>query len=70
MDALAGLLAHSLGARESADLVRQAVQRLGFDKDALDMDRAAKVLESLAQSTGVTGITAQFAKARLYMLFL
>jgi hypothetical protein len=67
--AIADLLANSLGAEASAEIVQQTVQRLGFDGAELDMPRAMKVLETMAKAPGLPGIAARFAKARVILLF-
>jgi hypothetical protein len=64
-----GLLAPSLGEDKSREVVMAALHRRGFPAEGIDYARAIDVLDTLAQETGIVGVTARFAKARLILLF-
>ena len=66
---LVELLAPSVGQEKSEEAVRDAMSRLGFQGDELDAKQSLRVLELLATSGGIVGVTARFAKARLLLLF-
>lgn len=64
---LAKLLAQALGNEKASDAVNKAAQKLGLRRDVLDKDQALSVLEQIAQTPGLVGITARFAKSRLHL---
>jgi hypothetical protein len=66
---LVELLAPSVGQEKSEEEVRDAMVRLGFEGDSLDARQSLRVLELLAATGGIVGVTARFAKARLLLLF-
>jgi hypothetical protein len=67
--AVTALLAPSLGEEASAELVREALRRLGIEGEELDVRKAMRLLEALAALPGLPGISARFAKARVILLF-
>lgn len=66
---LAKLLAQSLGHEKATDAINRAAQTVGIRReiDLLDKKQALAVLEQVAQTPGLVGITARFAKSRLYL---
>jgi hypothetical protein len=64
---LAKLLAQALGNEKALDAVSKAATKLGIRRDPLDKDQALSVLEQIAQTPGLVGITARFAKSRLHL---
>jgi hypothetical protein len=66
---LVALLAPTLGIEKGAEVVGTAASRLGYLQDDLDRTQALAVMDSLANGDDLVGIVAQFAKARLILLF-
>jgi hypothetical protein len=66
---LVALLAPTLGMEKGAEVVGMAATRLGYLQDDLDRTQALAVMDSLANGEDLVGIVAQFAKARLILLF-
>lgn len=66
---LARLLAQSLGHEKATDAIHRAAHALGIRReiDVLDKSQALAVLEQVAQTPGLVGITARFAKSRLHL---
>lgn len=64
---LAKLLAQALGNEKASDAVNKAAAQLGIRRDPLDKDQALSVLEQIAQTPGLVGISARFAKSRLHL---
>ena len=66
---LAKLLAQSLGHEKATDAINRAAHTVGIRReiDLLDKKLALAVLEQVAQTPGLVGITARFAKSRLYL---
>jgi hypothetical protein len=66
---LAKLLAQSLGHEKATDAINRAAHAVGIRRevDLLDKKQALAVLEQVAQTPGLVGITARFAKSRLYL---
>ncbi len=64
---IAELLASTLGAEKSAEVVDSAVARLSLAQHAhdLSLDQALAILDELARAPGMVGITARFARSRL-----
>lgn len=69
IEKLSELLSHSLGAAKALDEVSLALASHGFaDSKCVTREQAIEVLETIAQRPGIVGITARFAKSRLYFL--
>ncbi|HEY4102767.1 MAG TPA: hypothetical protein VGM44_02715 [Polyangiaceae bacterium] len=66
-DALAALLAHSIGTEKSREVVQLALAQLGISTRNLSAEQAHAVLECCAKMDGIVGVTARFAKARLIL---
>jgi hypothetical protein len=66
-DELAALLAHSIGTEKSKEVVRTALSALGLAGGGLNADQAHAILEAIAKTDGIVGVTARFAKARLLL---
>lgn len=64
---LAKLLAQALGNEKAVDAVSKAAQKLGLRRERFDKNEALSVLEQIAQTPGLVGITARFAKSRLHL---
>ena len=65
--ALCALLSSSVGEAMALQAVNQASQRLGLKGDDFDQPQALQLLELLAASPGLMGITARFTKSRLIL---
>ena len=63
---LATLLSKTLGDTKASHVVAQHAQELGL-VDPLSREQALTLLERIAQTPGIVGITARFAKTRLYL---
>jgi len=63
------LLAPTLGMEKGAEIICMAAIRLGYLQDDLDRKQALAVMDSLAGGEDLVSIVAQFAKARLILLF-
>jgi hypothetical protein len=61
------LLAPALGTEKARDAVTLTAQRMRFDPQSLTHDQALAVLDELAQSEGIVGVVARFAKARFLL---
>jgi hypothetical protein len=61
------LLAPALGTEKARDAVTTTAQRLRFDPKSLSREQALTVLDELAQSDGIVGVVARFAKARFLL---
>lgn len=61
------LLAPALGTEKARDAVTTTAQRLRFDPQSLTREQALTVLDELAQSEGIVGVVARFAKARFLL---
>jgi hypothetical protein len=61
------LLAPALGTEKARDAVTHTAQRLRFDSQSLTREQALAVLDDLAQSDGIVGVVALFAKARFLL---
>jgi hypothetical protein len=64
---LVGLLAHALGAEKAEDAVTSACTVAGLSSPDLTQDEALRVLEHIAKTPGLVGITARFAKSRVLL---
>ena len=65
---LMGMLSGTLGEEKASAIVDEAAQVLGYGP-ALDRDQALSVLEHIAQSPGLVGIAARFAKSRVHLVW-
>lgn len=61
------LLAPALGTEKARDAVTTTAQRMGSDPQSLSREQALAVLDDLAQSEGIVGVVARFAKARFLL---
>lgn len=61
------LLAPALGTEKARDAVTVSAQRQRFDPQSLTRDQALAVLDDLAESEGIVGVVARFAKARFLL---
>ena len=61
------LLAPALGTEKARDAVTTTAQRLRFDPQSLTREQALRVLDDLADSEGIVGVVARFAKARFLL---
>ena len=66
---LTSLLAHTLGEERSDEVILAALRKRQLPEEHLGKRAALDVLEELAASPGVVGVTARFAKARAILLF-
>jgi hypothetical protein len=64
---LASLMAPTLGLDKSTEIVNAVADRLQLGEE-LALDGALLVLETLAAESGLVGISARFAKARLILM--
>ncbi len=66
--ALARLLRSAMGEEKASEIVNSAVRELRLAAgDGLDQADALKVLELLAKTPGIVGITARFAKSHVHL---
>lgn len=64
-----GLLSPSLGDAKAETCVREAMNTLGLPGHAkMTVDTALEVLETIAQTPGIVGVTARFAKSRVHLM--
>ena len=61
------LLAPALGTEKARDVVTATAQRMRFDPQNLTREQALAVLDVLAESEGIVGVVARFAKARFLL---
>ncbi len=66
---LAEQLAASLGREKAEEAVVTAAERLGLQGDAYDRDQTLRILDLLAVESGLVGVVARFAKARVLLKF-
>jgi hypothetical protein len=67
--ALAALLSPSLGDAKADEVVRAAMEALRFHPfKPLDTQQALEVLEQVAQTPGIVGVAARFAKSRVHLM--
>jgi hypothetical protein len=62
---LVKLLSSAVGDEQAEDAIIAAAEALGIDPDAFDRDDALAVLEQIAETKGLVGIAARFAKTRV-----
>jgi hypothetical protein len=62
------LLSQSIGDDKASAIVDEAAQALGYGA-SLDREQALLVLERIAQSPGLVGIAARFAKSRVHLVW-
>jgi hypothetical protein len=63
---LIALLSPAIGEEKAKDAVDSAVEMLGLRGD-LDREQALVVLEKIAETQGLVGITARFAKTKVHL---
>lgn len=61
---VAALLSGTVGWEKSTEAVSQAIQRLGLDGQRLDERDVTDVLDVLAGTGGIVGVTARFVRSR------
>jgi hypothetical protein len=61
------LLAPALGTEKARDAVTTTAQRMRLDPQNLSREQALGVLDALAESDGIVGVVARFAKARFLL---
>jgi hypothetical protein len=64
---LVALLSPSMGDEKASEVVSQGLRRAGVSGDTFPRERALLVLEELAKTPGLVGVTARFAKAKLLL---
>jgi len=64
INTVVGLLSPTLGAEKSADVVMAAARRLGVPEGGITGAQAIAILEELARTSGIVGVTARFARQR------
>ena len=62
-DAVARMLAQSLGQQKAAEVVRAAAGKLGMG-ERLEHAQVTALLEHVAHEPGIVGVAARFAKSR------
>ena len=68
LEALARLLASSLGEEKAGEAVRAAARELGIvAARPVNFQQALEIFENIAQTPGIIGVTARFAKSRLHL---
>ena len=65
---IASLMFASLGEEKANALVRDAVASLGLGAGPYEESASLELLEHIAATPGIVGITARFAKARIHLL--
>jgi hypothetical protein len=65
--ALAGMIAGTLGDEKAREAVAGACSAAGLTEEMLSWDEALAVLGRIAETPGVVGITARFAKSRMHL---
>ncbi|MGE0784961.1 MAG: hypothetical protein AB7S26_04675 [Sandaracinaceae bacterium] len=66
---LAGLLSPSLGDEKARAAIRDAMRSLGIQATAkMSTELALDVLEQIARTPGIVGVTARFAKSRVHLM--
>jgi hypothetical protein len=66
-DELVKLLGASIGDEMAAQAIGQACKALDLDPARFDRDQALRVLEKIAETRGLVGISARFAKSRVHL---
>jgi hypothetical protein len=62
---IAEMLAATLGCEKSTEVVDEAIGRLRYRTDALNLAQALALLADLARTPGMVGIAARFARSRI-----
>jgi hypothetical protein len=66
--AIERLLSHAIGEEAAAQAVRACAIELGLPTGRpLSREQALILLEKIAETPGIVGVTARFAKSRLHM---
>ena len=67
--ALARLLSETVGIERAEASIDEAARGLGISLDGfIGVPRALEILERIAQTPGIVGITARFAKSRVHLV--
>ncbi len=61
------MLSSSIGLEKADACVVEAIRALALDPSGLTRDGALAVLELVAKQSGIVGVTARFAKSRVYL---
>jgi hypothetical protein len=69
LPSIAALLSKSVGDETALTVVRAAARKLGVIGSVLDQDRTLEILEEVATSPGLIGVTARFCRSRLIAQF-
>lgn len=65
---LAGLLSKAIGEEKAEAVVRDTARKLGLGSYTdFSQRQALEILESIASTPGIVGVTARFAKSRLHL---
>lgn len=65
---LARLLSETVGDEKAEEAVREGAKQAGVSATApLTLEQALEVLEKVAATPGIVGVTARFAKSRLHL---
>lgn len=68
---LSKLLSQSVGDEKARAAIDAAARDLGLaHRDDLSVDEALSILERVAETPGIVGVTARFAKSRLHLAAL
>ena len=65
LEDLQGALQSALGQQRAHTAIHDAARRLGFAGPGLTRDQALEVLGAVAETDGLVGISARFARSRL-----
>lgn len=66
---LAGLLSPAIGDAKAEAVVREAMVARGQSLvRPMSVDEALEVLEHIAETPGIVGVTARFAKSRVHLM--
>jgi hypothetical protein len=66
---IVALLAPAVGKKTAQDAVQNAASALGLPPDGWRAEHALSILDHLAASPGLLGISARFAKSRAILAF-
>ncbi len=67
LTSLAGLLSASIGDEKATEAVRSATRELGIGGGEVSFEQALEIFEKIAETPGIVGVTARFAKSRLHL---
>jgi hypothetical protein len=66
---LIGLLSPSIGVVRATTAVENASQTVGVAGDDLSRADALRILEEIADVSGIVGVAARFAKSRVHLIW-